>query len=86
MLPLVFLKLFKTQLLYGGGGSRTPVRKALPPEDYMLSSFRCGPTLASPPQFAARAQSEQETRTASPIVPRRRAPDRNVAASLLDDA
>src|SRR5690348_14385821 len=24
----------------GGGGSRTPVREALPPEDYMLSPFR----------------------------------------------
>ena len=25
---------------FGGGGSRTPVREALPPEDYMLSPFR----------------------------------------------
>lgn len=40
---------------FGGGGSRTPVRKALPPEDYMRSPFACGPILADPPQFASRA-------------------------------
>lgn len=39
----------------GGGGSRTPVRKALPPEDYMRSPFACGPILADPPQFASHA-------------------------------
>ena len=70
----------------GGGGSRTPVRKALPPEAYMLSRFACGPILTDPPQFASRAQNQQETRAASPIVPRRPAPDRSVAASLLVDA
>ena len=57
----------ETMYNYGGGGSRTPVRKALPPEAYMLSRFACGPTLASPPQFALRAQNVQETRRASPI-------------------
>src|ERR1035441_10034974 len=44
----------------GGGGSRTPVRKALRHEDYMLSSIRCAtrPLRARRP-FASRAQNER---------------------------
>jgi hypothetical protein len=52
----------------GGGGSRTPVRKALRHEDYMLSSVQvCGQPLRAYRPFAFRAQNEQEMRPASPI-------------------
>jgi hypothetical protein len=53
---------------FGGGGSRTPVRKALRHEAYMLSSVpvAIGP-LRAHRAFAFRAQNEQETRPASPI-------------------
>ena len=52
----------------GGGGSRTPVRKALRAEPYMLSYIRC----AAQPVRACRAfarhdQNEQETQPASPM-------------------
>src|SRR5271155_5270654 len=58
-----------SQINGGGGGSRTPVRKALRTEAYMLISIRCatGP-LRAYRAFADRAQNEQETKPASPMV------------------
>src|SRR5258708_28796724 len=53
----------------GGGGSRTPLRKALRHEAYMLISIPCA---AKPARafraFARHAQNEQETQPASPMV------------------
>src|SRR5271154_4867759 len=58
-----------SQLDGGGGGSRTPVRKALRTEAYMLISIRCAtPPLRAYRAFAGRAQNEQETKPASPMV------------------
>ena len=53
---------------FGGGGSRTPVRKALRTEAYMLISIRCAawPVRAFR-AFARRGQNEQETQPASPM-------------------
>src|SRR6266436_6012762 len=54
---------------FGGGGSRTPVRKALRHEAYMLISIRCATrSVRTCRAFARRAQNEQETRPASPMV------------------
>src|SRR5579859_2412454 len=53
----------------GGGGSRTPVRKALRAEAYMLISIRCATRpLRADRAFAGGAQNEQETQPASPMV------------------
>ena len=52
----------------GGGGSRTPVRKALRPEAYMLISIRCATQpVRAYRAFARRGQNEQETQLASPM-------------------
>ena len=48
---------------FGGGGSRTPVREALPPEDYMLIPFALQPALAGKPRF--RRQRLERARNAS---------------------
>jgi hypothetical protein len=57
------------RIVGGGGGSRTPVRKALRHEAYMLISIRCAtrPSRADR-AFTGRAQNEQETQPASPMV------------------
>jgi|GEM_PF-2417025 len=53
----------------GGGGSRTPVRKALRHEAYMLISIRCATRpLRADRAFTGGAQNEQETQPASPVV------------------
>ena len=52
----------------GGGGSRTPVRKAQRHEAYMLIPIRCAARLLRAFRaFARHAQNEQETQPASPM-------------------
>ncbi len=53
----------------GGGGSRTPVRKALRHEAYMLISIRCATRpLRADRAFAGGAWNEQDAQPTSPMV------------------
>jgi hypothetical protein len=53
----------------GGGGSRTPVRKALRHEAYMLISIQCATQpLRDGRAFAGGAWNEQDAQPASPMV------------------